>query len=97
MGSARERIFAVANGPRLANSKPFDRNATDGQPQGFVYASLDGNLSKDITPSNTAEIRTSNNIQGDFPLRAEPRHEFSYSPLWEAQVGGMDAASNCAG
>ena len=87
MGSARERIFAVANGPRLANAKPFDGNATDGQPQGFVYASLDGNLSKDITPSNTAEIRTSNNIQGDFPLRAEPRHEFSYSPLWEAQVG----------
>ena len=86
-GSARERIFAVTNGPRQAVAKPFDQNASDGQPQGFAYVSLDGNLSEDITPSNTARIRTSNNIQGDFPLRAEPRHEFSYSPLWDAQVG----------
>ncbi len=87
MGSARERIFAVANGPRAAQAKPFDKDASSGQPQGFAYVSLDGKLSEDITPTNTAEIRTSNNIQGDFPLRAEPRHEFSYSPLWEAQVG----------
>ena len=86
-GSARERIFAVTNGPRQSVAKAFDSNASDGQAQGFAYVSLDGNLSEDITPSNTAQIRTSNNIQGDFPLRAEPRHEFSYSPLWDAQVG----------
>ena len=97
MGSARERIFAVANGPRAARAKPFDKDASDGQPQGFAYVSLDGKLSEDITPTNTAEIRTSNNIQGDFPLRAEPRHEFSYSPLWEAQVGEWTAAAIAQG
>ncbi len=86
-GSARERIFAVANGPRKAQARAYDQNASDGQAQGFIYASLDGNLAQDITPANTADIRTSNNIQGDFPLRAQPRHEFSYSPLWDAQVG----------
>ncbi len=87
LGSARERIFAVVNGPRAKKADAVDNNASDGQPQGFQYVSLDGNLSADTTPSNTATIRTSNNIQGDFPLRAEPRHEFSYSPLWDAQVG----------
>ena len=46
---------------------------------------------------NSAEIRTSNNIQGDFPLRAQPRHEFSYSPLWEAQVGEWTAQAIAQG
>jgi len=87
MGSARERIFAMVNGPRAAKAKPFDPRAKDGQAQGLVEVSLDGNLAADTTPANTSQIRSSNNIQGDFPLRSQPRHEFSYSPLWDAQVG----------
>jgi len=87
MGSARERIFAMVNGPRAAKAKPFDLRAKDGQAQGLVEVSLDGNLAADTTPANTSQIRSSNNIQGDFPLRSQPRHEFSYSPLWDAQVG----------
>ncbi len=87
MGSARERIFAVANGPRASQASPPKAAAQTGQPQGFTYVSLDGALASDTTPTNTASLRTSNNIQGDFPVRSEPRHEFSYSPLWDVQVG----------
>ncbi len=87
IGSARERIFAVANGPRASQASPANAAAQTGQPQGFTYVSLDGHLTGDATPNNTASIRSSNNIQGDFPIRSEPRHEFSYSPLWDVQVG----------
>ena len=86
MGSARERIFVVANGPRAAQASPPDAEAQTHQPQGLAYVSLDGRLGEDATVDNSASIRTSNNIQGDFPIRSEPRHEFSYSPLWDVQV-----------
>ncbi len=97
MGSARERIFAIANGPRAAQANAPNRDATDGQPQGFAYVSLDGKLTQDVTPANSSLIRTSNNIQGDFPLRSEPRHEFSYSPLWDVQVGEWTPKAVAAG
>lgn len=97
MGSARERIFAVANGPRASQASAVNRDAIDGQPQGFTYVSLDGKLGEDVSLANSSQIRTSNNIQGDFPLRSEPRHEFSYSPLWDVQVGEWTPKAVAAG
>ena len=87
-GSARERIFAVVNGPRSTDPA---------KAQGFMAVSFDGHLSEDLTPANSGLVRTAMNIQGDFPTRSQPRHEFSYSPLWDAQVGEWTPAAIAQG
>lgn len=84
LGSARERIFVMANGQTGRNNP---------QAQGLAHAILDGHGSEDASSDNAAFIADLNNngdslnVQGDFPTLADPRHANAYSPLWDAQVG----------
>ena len=84
LGSARERIFVMANGQTGKNNP---------QAQGLAHAILDGRGSEDASSANAAFIADLNNngdslnVQGDFPTLADPRHANAYSPLWDAQVG----------
>ncbi|MGI8827359.1 MAG: hypothetical protein ACR2JC_17300 [Chloroflexota bacterium] len=84
LGSARERIFVMANG------QTGKRNP---QAQGLAHNILDGPAGTDANMANVGLFRAlrngadSLNVQGDFPTLADPRHANAYSPLWDAQVG----------
>ena len=84
IGSARERLFAFANG---------QTGAGNSQSQGFAHTVLDGDGSEDATLGNTKLINDLRNggdlldVFGDFPTLKDPRHADAYSPLWDAQLG----------
>lgn len=84
LGSARERIFVMANG-QTGRGNP--------QAQGLAHNILDSPSGQDANMHNVALFRSlrnggdSLNVQGDFPTLSDPRHANAYSPLWDAQVG----------
>jgi len=85
LGAARERIFLFANGQTGADNP---------EAQGLSHLILDGHSEEDASLSNR-ELLTAlseqdgdaQNVLGDFPSLADPRHANAYSPLWDAQVG----------
>ncbi len=85
LGSARERIFVMANG-QTGRHNP--------QAQGLAHNILDGGgvgdasmRRGDILNALADHSGDSLNVQGDFPSLDDPRHANAYSPLWDAQVG----------
>ena len=84
LGSARERIFLFTNG-----------QTGDGNPeaQGLTHLIVDGHATEDASLKNTALLEAlrnggdTQNVLGDFPSLADPRHANAYSPLWDAQMG----------
>lgn len=85
LGSARERIFIFANGQTGADNP---------EAQGLAHLIEDGHASEDANLENEELIRSlaegegdAQNVLGDFPSLADPRHANAYSPLWDAQVG----------
>ena len=84
LGSARERIFVMANGQTGRNNP---------QAQGLAHNILDGAGIPDVNMQRGDLLNIlhnggdSLNVQGDFPTLGDPRHANAYSPLWDAQVG----------
>ena len=85
LGAARERIFIFANG----------QTGTDNpEAQGLGHLIVDGLNAEDASLKNTELLEAlrendgdAQNVLGDFPSLADPRHANAYSPLWDAQVG----------
>jgi len=85
LGAARERIFLFSNG----------QTGTDNpESQGLSHLITDGLNAEDASLKNRALLDAlgknegdAQNILGDFPSLADPRHATAYSPLWDAQVG----------
>jgi len=84
LGSARERIFLFTNGQTGADNP---------ESQGLTHLIVDGHASEDASLKNTALLKAlreddgdTQNVLGDFPSLADPRHAQAYSPLWDAQV-----------
>ena len=85
LGAARERIFLFSNGQTGANNP---------EAQGLSHLIADGRSADDASLKNTGLLKAlrdndgdAQNVLGDFPSLADPRHANAYSPLWDAQVG----------
>lgn len=85
LGAARERIFLFANGQTGADNP---------EAQGLSHLITDGRSAEDASLKNTELLKAlgeddgdAQNVLGDFPSLADPRHANAYSPLWDAQVG----------
>ncbi len=85
LGSARERIFLFTNG-QTGKDNP--------ESQGLTHLIEDGRNDEDASLKNRALLDAlgknagdAQNILGDFPSLADPRHATAYSPLWDAQIG----------
>jgi len=94
LGSARERIFVMANGQTGKNNP---------QAQGLAHVILDGHNAEDANMSTMGLLQAlhdggdARNVQGDFPTLDSPRHANAYSPLWDAQVGVWTKAAIAKG
>ena len=85
LGAARERIFLFSNG----------QTGTDNpESQGLSHLIADGLNAEDASLKNTDLLEAlrendgdAQNVLGDFPSLADPRHANAYSPLWDAQIG----------
>ncbi len=85
LGSARERIFIFTNGQEGPDNP---------ESQGLSHLIADGASSEDASLKNKSLLGAlanksgdAQNVLGDFPSLADPRHANAYSPLWDAQVG----------
>ena len=85
LGAARERIFIFANGQSGADNP---------EAQGLAHLIADGRNAEDASLKNTELLKAlrendgdAQNVLGDFPSLADPRHANAYSPLWDAQIG----------
>ena len=85
LGSARERIFLFTNGQTGADNP---------ESQGLTHLIEDGRNAEDASLKNRPLLDAlgknegdAQNILGDFPSLADPRHATAYSPLWDAQLG----------
>ena len=77
--SARLRIFVIVNG----------------RSQGLADLALHGNLNLDATQSNSATLRTSQNVLGGLPA-ATPNGGI-YDPFWDVYIGAWTPAAIAAG
>ncbi len=85
LGAARERIFLFSNGQTGADNP---------EAQGLSHLITDGLAAEDASLKNTELLEAlrendgdAQNVLGDFPSLADPRHANAYSPLWDAQIG----------
>jgi len=84
LGSARERIFLFTNGQTGADNP---------EAQGLTHLIVDGHATEDASLENEELLEAlrnggdTQNVLGDFPSLADPRHAQAYSPLWDAQIG----------